>query len=159
MLSFLGIFRVDKSIVALVKFATLPMLKLKAKVYLHTIYCRWPVDPNKCKLPPVLMRLLLLISIPPCRGTAFLVSSTIQSLFRHGTGIRYGTRFNGTPADPAVLKRLLGCDPPYHPASVVGDALKTWDGKYKALIDAPRGNQRAHGHVFLVQDREQEECF
>ncbi|KAI0846258.1 hypothetical protein F5Y00DRAFT_272202 [Daldinia vernicosa] len=66
--------------------------------------------------------------------------------------------FYGTLADPSVLKRLLGIDPSYCPASVVGGVLKTWGGKYKALVDAPSG-KTVRGQAFLVKNQEQEECL
>ncbi|KAI2778737.1 hypothetical protein F4815DRAFT_476461 [Daldinia loculata] len=66
--------------------------------------------------------------------------------------------FYGTLADPSVLKRLLGIDPTYRPASVVGGVLKTWGGKYKALVDAP-SDKTVQGQAFLVKGREQEECL
>ncbi|KAF3063504.1 poly polymerase [Daldinia childiae] len=68
--------------------------------------------------------------------------------------------FYGTLADPSVLKRLLNIniDPSYCPASVVGGVLKTWGGKYKALVDAPN-NKAVQGQAFLVKDQEQEECL
>ena len=50
--------------------------------------------------------------------------------------------FYGTLADPAVLERLLGYEPSYRQASVTGGALKTWGGKYNALIDAPGDGQQ-----------------
>ncbi|KAI0183105.1 hypothetical protein EV127DRAFT_301309, partial [Xylaria flabelliformis] len=43
--------------------------------------------------------------------------------------------FYGTLADPTVLGRLLGVEPLYEDASVRGGILKSWGGKYKALID------------------------
>ncbi|KAI0834479.1 hypothetical protein F5Y06DRAFT_155424 [Hypoxylon sp. FL0890] len=64
--------------------------------------------------------------------------------------------FYGTLADPVVLKRLLGCDPSYQPASVNRGVLKTWGGKYKALVDSVDEKAEVQGHAFLVQDQEQE---
>ncbi|KAH9895469.1 hypothetical protein F4778DRAFT_273656 [Xylariomycetidae sp. FL2044] len=66
--------------------------------------------------------------------------------------------FYGTLADPAVLRRLLGVEPVYREASVQGGILTTWGGKYKALIDRPRGGV-VHGSAFLVEDSEQEEIL
>ncbi|KAI1456715.1 hypothetical protein F4805DRAFT_218382 [Annulohypoxylon moriforme] len=67
--------------------------------------------------------------------------------------------FYGTLADPDVIKRLLGCEPSYRPASVTGGVLKTWGGKYKALVDAFDDKVEVHGHAFLVQNPEQEDCL
>ncbi|KAI2470531.1 hypothetical protein F4781DRAFT_176151 [Annulohypoxylon bovei var. microspora] len=67
--------------------------------------------------------------------------------------------FYGTLADPTVIKRLLGCEPSYRPASVTRGVLKTWGGKYKALVDATDDNAEVPGHAFLVQDQEQEDCL
>ncbi|OTA94659.1 hypothetical protein M434DRAFT_394460 [Hypoxylon sp. CO27-5] len=64
--------------------------------------------------------------------------------------------FYGTLADPMVLKRLLGHQPSYQPATVTGGVLKTWGGKYKALVDAIDQKAEVQGHAFLVQDQEQE---
>ncbi|KAI1113050.1 hypothetical protein F5Y14DRAFT_452457 [Nemania sp. NC0429] len=65
--------------------------------------------------------------------------------------------FYGTLADPAVLNRLLGVDPEYKVASIEGGTLQMWGGKYKALVDCPRG--LVHGHAFQVQDKDQEEAL
>ncbi|KAJ8128815.1 hypothetical protein O1611_g4816 [Lasiodiplodia mahajangana] len=65
--------------------------------------------------------------------------------------------FYGTLADAVVISRLLGVDPAYEEASVQGGALKTWGGKYKALVDSPGGV--VHGNAFLVQNRDQEEAL
>lgn len=67
--------------------------------------------------------------------------------------------FYGTLADPAVLERLLGYEPSYRQASVTGGALKTWGGKYNALIDAPGMGNKVHGSAFLVQSEEEEDCL
>ncbi|CAJ2503830.1 Uu.00g112240.m01.CDS01 [Anthostomella pinea] len=65
--------------------------------------------------------------------------------------------FYGTLGDPAVLKGLLGTDPSYRPATVRRGVLKTWAGKYKALVDAIDDKARVQGQAFLVRSREQEE--
>ncbi|KAI0600513.1 hypothetical protein F4775DRAFT_599170 [Biscogniauxia sp. FL1348] len=66
--------------------------------------------------------------------------------------------FYGTLADSAVLGRLLGVEPVYYKdASVRGGILKTWGGKYKAMVDSP--GEVVHGHAFLVQDQDQEESL
>ncbi|KAI1134879.1 hypothetical protein F5Y05DRAFT_194439 [Hypoxylon sp. FL0543] len=64
--------------------------------------------------------------------------------------------FYGTLADPVVLRRLLGCDPIYKPASVSRGVLKTWGGKYKALVDSVDESATVQGHAFLVEDQQQE---
>jgi hypothetical protein len=65
--------------------------------------------------------------------------------------------FHGTLADPEVLGRLLGIVPSYRNAYVQEGMLKTWGGKYKALVDNPGGV--AYGSAFLVQDQEQEDIL
>ncbi|KAK4465147.1 hypothetical protein QBC42DRAFT_315466 [Cladorrhinum samala] len=78
--------------------------------------------------------------------------------------------FYGTLAQPEVLKRLLRLDhePAYRKARLFGGVLKTWGGKYKALVDgaddavrlstsAPAGVVK--GSAFLVQDEEQEDAL
>ncbi|KAI1093284.1 hypothetical protein F5B19DRAFT_158197 [Rostrohypoxylon terebratum] len=67
--------------------------------------------------------------------------------------------FYGTLGDSVVLKNLLGVDPVYSPASITGGAMRTWGGKYKALVDAPDRRQEVRGQAFLVQDKEQEEAL
>ncbi|KAI0880791.1 uncharacterized protein GGS22DRAFT_197360 [Annulohypoxylon maeteangense] len=67
--------------------------------------------------------------------------------------------FYGTLADPAVIKRLLGCEPSYRPASLTRGALKTWGGKYKALVDAFDDRAEVQGHAFLVQSQEEEDSL
>jgi len=65
--------------------------------------------------------------------------------------------FYGTLADPEVLKRLLGVDPIYRPASVTGGRLTEWGGKYKALIDAP--GSVVEGAAFMVESEEMEDAL
>ncbi|KAI0517579.1 hypothetical protein F5B22DRAFT_654799 [Xylaria bambusicola] len=65
--------------------------------------------------------------------------------------------FYGTLADPTVLGRLLGIEPVYKDATVYGGTLCMWGGKYKAMIDKPRGV--AHGNAFWVQNQAQEEIL
>ncbi|KAI1206583.1 uncharacterized protein F4807DRAFT_463529 [Annulohypoxylon truncatum] len=67
--------------------------------------------------------------------------------------------FYGTLADPTVIKRLVGCEPCYRPASVTHGVLKTWGGKYKALVDAFDDRAEVQGHAFLVHNHEQEDCL
>lgn len=67
--------------------------------------------------------------------------------------------FYGTLADPAVLSRHLGLDetPSYVRASVTGGRVRTWAGKYKALVDAP--GEVVFGGAFLVQTRADEDAL
>ncbi|KAI0545604.1 hypothetical protein F4679DRAFT_599344 [Xylaria curta] len=65
--------------------------------------------------------------------------------------------FYGTLAHPDILGRLLGVEPSYEDASVQGGVLKTWGGKYKALVDCPGGI--VHGAAFLVEDKDQEDTL
>ncbi|KAI1615620.1 hypothetical protein EDD37DRAFT_497627 [Exophiala viscosa] len=69
--------------------------------------------------------------------------------------------FYGTLADPQVLTQHLGLEekqPSFLPAHVCGGQVRTWAGKYKALVDAPMENQ-VFGSAFLVTSREQEEAL
>ncbi|KAI1737151.1 hypothetical protein F4680DRAFT_460673 [Xylaria scruposa] len=65
--------------------------------------------------------------------------------------------FYGTLANSTVLGRLLGVVPLHKDASVQGGILKTWRGKYKAMVDSLGGI--VHGSAFLVQDQNQEEIL
>lgn len=67
--------------------------------------------------------------------------------------------FYGTLADPAVLAQHLDLDekPHYVPASVIGGRVRTWAGRYKALVDAP--GEVVFGSAFLVETREQEDAL
>ncbi|KAK6949774.1 hypothetical protein Daesc_008095 [Daldinia eschscholtzii] len=67
--------------------------------------------------------------------------------------------FYGTLGDPSVLKRLLGCEPSYHPASVAHATLKTWGGKYKALVESFDDKKEVQGQAFLVENQDQEHCL
>ncbi|KAF0324631.1 poly polymerase [Colletotrichum asianum] len=54
----------------------------------------------------------------------------------------------------------LGVDVDYREASINGGVLKTWGGKYKALVDAPDGKvPPVKGKAFLAKDREVEETL
>lgn len=65
--------------------------------------------------------------------------------------------FYGTLGNPDVLKRLLGVDPIYRPASVAGGEMIEWGGKYKALIDAP--GSAVEGVAFMVEREEVEDAL
>ncbi|KAI1409511.1 hypothetical protein F5Y13DRAFT_182007 [Hypoxylon sp. FL1857] len=67
--------------------------------------------------------------------------------------------FYGTLGDTAVLKRLLDFEPTYRPASVAGGTLKTWGGKYKALVDAFDNRAVVKGQAYLVKTKAHEECL
>ncbi|KAM0809457.1 hypothetical protein AB5N19_09801 [Seiridium cardinale] len=67
--------------------------------------------------------------------------------------------FYGTLADPEVLERLIGAQNPHLvSAQIRGGILKTWGGKYKALVDQTAGKMEEviSGHAFLVKTQEQE---
>ncbi|KAI8268950.1 hypothetical protein K4K58_003380 [Colletotrichum sp. SAR11_239] len=68
--------------------------------------------------------------------------------------------FYGTLADPNVLREQLGKEVNYREASIKGGVLKTWSGKYKALVDAPDGKAPpVKGKAFWVTDEEMEETL
>ncbi|KAI1465082.1 uncharacterized protein F4812DRAFT_466558 [Daldinia caldariorum] len=67
--------------------------------------------------------------------------------------------FYGTLGDPSVLNRLLGCEPSYRPASVAHAVIKTWGGKYKALVSTIDDKKEVRGQAFLVGNRDQEHCL
>lgn len=68
--------------------------------------------------------------------------------------------FYGTLADPQILTQHLGLDekPSFQPAHVCGGQIRSWAGKYRALVDAPM-ESRAFGSAFLVSSREQEDAL
>lgn len=68
--------------------------------------------------------------------------------------------FYGTLADPEVLTAQLGLEEPpcFVPGHVKGGQLRTWRGKYKALLDGAEAN-KVFGSAFLVQSREQEDAL
>lgn len=71
--------------------------------------------------------------------------------------------FYGILADPTVLTRVLGLasNPEYIPARVTGGLVKTWAGKYRALVDGP-SDAVIQGRAFLVENQEWEtslRCF
>jgi hypothetical protein len=69
--------------------------------------------------------------------------------------------FYGTLADPAVLRQHLGLDeePVFLPAYIQGGRIRTWGGKYRALVDAPGVEERMPGSAFLVENKEQEDAL
>ena len=66
--------------------------------------------------------------------------------------------FYGTLAEPDRLGRLLQAreDPNLVGAYLPRGKIKTWAGKYKALVN---GEERVEGSAFLVKSREQEEAL
>lgn len=70
--------------------------------------------------------------------------------------------FYGTLADPVLLTRLLSLpeiEPPIlMPASVSGGLVKTWQAKYKALINGA-STDHVHGSAYEVTSREREEAL
>lgn len=67
--------------------------------------------------------------------------------------------FYGTLADPDVLTSQTGVEVPrLIPAHISGGVLKTWGGKYKALVDQ-RGygkESKVAGHAFCVESEKVE---
>ena len=70
--------------------------------------------------------------------------------------------FYGTLADPDILARQLllrdGEVPTLKLASIKGGALKTWAGKYKALVDAEEDSE-VKGAAYLVESKEHENAL
>ncbi|EXJ94209.1 hypothetical protein A1O1_02602 [Capronia coronata CBS 617.96] len=67
--------------------------------------------------------------------------------------------FYGTLADPDVISQHLGLGktPNYVPAHVTGGRIRTWAGKYKALVEAP--GVFVFGSAFLVESRAYEDAL
>jgi len=69
--------------------------------------------------------------------------------------------FYGTLTDSSVLAQLFGSAPattsPLVPAKVQHGRLRTWSGKYKALVDAP--GFEVDGWAYEVQCQEQEDAL
>ncbi|KAK5938798.1 hypothetical protein PMZ80_008990 [Knufia obscura] len=70
--------------------------------------------------------------------------------------------FYGRLADADTLQHLLNPDqrPTLQPAKVYGARLKSWQGKYRAVVDG-NAEDVVVGHAFLVENSEQEDtlCF
>ena len=69
--------------------------------------------------------------------------------------------FYGTLADPVLLTRLLSlseAEPPMEPASISGGLIKTWHGKYKALVNGA-STDIVHGSAYEISSKEQEEAL
>ncbi|KAL8713431.1 MAG: hypothetical protein Q9225_006785 [Loekoesia sp. 1 TL-2023] len=66
--------------------------------------------------------------------------------------------FYGTLMDPQTLQKCLGIPnfPVLTPASIKGGILRTWGGKYKALVDGPADAQ-VDGYAYRVESFDQEE--
>lgn len=72
--------------------------------------------------------------------------------------------FYGTLANPSILSRVLERPeeanlPVLYPASVNGGVVRTWAGKYRALVDSPSGHKPSivMGYAYLVQSKEEED--
>lgn len=69
--------------------------------------------------------------------------------------------FYGSLADHGILSRVLGVSgdcPVLEPASVAGGIIKSWGGKYKALVDGPK-TACVGGWAYQVQTKECEEAL
>lgn len=68
--------------------------------------------------------------------------------------------FYGTLADPVTLSRQLPLQerPNLRPATIRGGVLKTWAGKYKALVDGP-ANALVEGSAYCVLNKEHENAL
>jgi len=70
--------------------------------------------------------------------------------------------FYGTLADPVFLSDLLSLPDPESPvlvpASTFGGLIKTWENKYKALVDGI-ATDYVHGSAYEVTSREREEAL
>ena len=70
--------------------------------------------------------------------------------------------FYGTLADPAVLTHLLSLpetEPPVLiPASISGGSIKSWKGRYKALVDGA-STDYVYGSAYVVTSREHEDAL
>lgn len=68
--------------------------------------------------------------------------------------------FYGTLADSAVLTRHLSLivEPQFFQATVRGGVLKTWGGKYQALVDGPE-SERVRGSAYMVTSKEHEHAL
>lgn len=69
----------------------------------------------------------------------------------------------GSLAKPATLSQVLSlsytkCPPIMTPACISGGIIKSWGGKYKALVDGT-DDDIVHGSAYQVQDRESEESL
>lgn len=70
--------------------------------------------------------------------------------------------FYGTLAEPVILTSQLSLseddDPVLKPATILGGELKTWGGKYRALVDGTAHSQ-VEGSAYLVPCREHEDAL
>ena len=71
--------------------------------------------------------------------------------------------FYGTLCNFEILARHVEMEDTvpqlFVPAYVKGGRVRTWAGKYKALVDSYDSESRVHGMAFLVLDREQEDAL
>lgn len=69
--------------------------------------------------------------------------------------------FYGSLADPEKLSRVLGLSedlPVLKPASITQGIVKSWGGKYKALVDGPE-TARVEGWAYQVKTKDHEEAL
>lgn len=71
--------------------------------------------------------------------------------------------FYGSLVEPAILSQVLclpytKCPPIMTSAHIYGGIIKSWGGKYKALVDGT-DDDIVHGSAYQVQDRESEESL
>ena len=71
--------------------------------------------------------------------------------------------FYGSLVEPAILSQVLSLPytkfpPIMTPARIYGGIIKSWGGKYKALVDGT-DDDIVHGSAYQVQDRESEESL
>lgn len=71
--------------------------------------------------------------------------------------------FYGSLAEPATLSQILSlphaeCPPSMTPARISGGTIKSWGGKYKALVDGT-DDDIVLGSAYQVQNRESEESL
>ena len=96
-------------------------------------------------------------TLPQYRGSSSRTSRPVQQ-----NDYPVWSFFYGTLADPALLTRLLSLpetEPPtLVPASIPGGLVKTWQAKYKALVDGD-STDYVHGSAYEVTSREREEAL
>jgi len=96
-------------------------------------------------------------TLPPHRGSS---SHTTFSPLQDEYPVWYF--FYGTLADNVLLTRLLSlpeAEPPILvPASISGGLIKTWHGKYKALVDGA-DTDSVYGSAYEVTSKEREEAL
>ncbi|KAI4167898.1 MAG: hypothetical protein LQ343_006821 [Gyalolechia ehrenbergii] len=68
--------------------------------------------------------------------------------------------FYGTLTDPQTLQKCISIPylPELIPASIKGGRLRSWRGKYKALVDGP-ADAVVHGYTYRVGSADHEDCL